>query len=260
MRTHGLNLPLILIFGASLLVGLSLVIRPSKPAPARPDPVTREELVKTSADQQLQKFSLTGFDDKGKTFWNLEGETAKIDPGQTVYLDQNVTLKLKDDTVVRTDRVRWSQDRGSLRTDAVVYVDNPNAKIRGIGAAGRPAENFIQLNRQIEMKLTGGATVTCSGPMKIYYSENKMIFFRKVRVVDQRGVLTSNRMDVFFGKDKKVEKIVLIGNVVIERGTDTTHSQRAIYVPETGSIRLEGNPEITLRKGAESLMTAGGGK
>jgi len=53
---------------------------------------------------------------------------------------------------------------------------------------------------------------------------------------------------------RKIREIIAIGNVVIERGSDTTHSNRAIYSLETGSVRLEGNPEITLHKTGGSLL------
>ena len=65
----------------------------------------------------------------------------------------------------------------------------------------------------------------------------------------------SGAMDVLFDSTKKkVQEIIAIGNVVIERGTDTTHSQRAIYSMDTGSVRLEGNPEITLHKGEGNIL------
>ncbi|MBI4432793.1 MAG: LPS export ABC transporter periplasmic protein LptC [Candidatus Omnitrophica bacterium] len=217
----------------------------------------REAVVKSSRDQQLQQFKLTGFDERGQKFWDLEGKAAKIDPSQTIYLDENVKFKLRDGMVVHTSRVQWSQAAGVFRTDAPVTVNRAETVIRGKGAVGRPSESFLQLNRDIQMTINASTHLTCEGPMKVFYKENKMVFFRKVRVKDSRGVLTANRMDVFFGgEDKKVDKIIAIGNVVIERGSDTTRSQRAVYSLLTGSVRLEGNPEITLHKGGSSLLDA----
>lgn len=248
------RVPLVL-FAALLAVSFFLVQRRAPSASKRPAP-PRSEL-SSKNEQKLQKFDLTGYDEKGKKFWNLEGNTAKIEPGQTVFLDDQVTLRLKDNTVIRTEKVRWSQDPGVMTTDAAVAVDHPNAKITGVGAIGRPAENFIQLNRRIVMDLAAGGRITCDGPMKLFYHENKMIFFRKVRAEDERGVLTAKRMDVFFDAEtKKLDRIEAVGEVVIQRGTDTTHSRRAIYVPATGSIRLEGNPQITLHEGSALLNGA----
>lgn len=218
---------------------------------------SRADLINSSQDQQLQKFSLVGFDDKGKKFWNLEGDTAKIDPAQRIFLDQNVTLKLKDDTVIRTDHVQWLQGGGVLKTNAPVFVDHQSVKIKGVGAFGKPSESFIQLNRHIEMVINQTTTLTCYGPMKIFYKESKIIFYQNVKVKDQRGVLSANRMDVFFNpSDKKISQIIARGDVVIERGTDTTRSERAIYSVATGSIRLEGNPEVTLHKEGSNILDA----
>jgi uncharacterized protein YxeA len=215
----------------------------------------RTEIIQSSQDQQFQKFNLTGFDDKGKTSWNLQGDTAKVDPGQTVYLDQNVTLRLRDNTFVRTDRVQWSQDGGSLRTDSLVHVDHQNAKVTGLGAYGRPNEGFLQLNRDIDMIILPNTHLTCEGPLKIFYNQNIMTFYRRVKVTDNKGTLTANRMDVHFDPtEKRIKEIVATGNVIIVRDQDTTHSKRAIYSVDTGSIRLEGNPEITLNQGGRGLI------
>lgn len=218
---------------------------------------SRKQLISSSHDQSLQKFNLTGFDEQGKKFWNLEGDTARIDPGQMVYLDQNVTLKLKESTVIKTDHVQWSQDGGILRTQAPVFVTHENTEIKGKGAIGRLNDSFIQLNRDIEMLINQSTLLTCQGPLKIFYKENRMIFYRKVKVVDERGVLKANRMDVIFDPNqKKVSQIIAVGHVTIERGTDTTHSQRAIYSLANGSVRLEGNPEITLHKDSSKILDA----
>ena len=215
----------------------------------------KKELAVSSTDQSLQKFSLTGFDDQGKKFWNLQGDKARIDPGQTVFLEQNVTLKLKDSTSIKTDHVQWSQEEGILRTPASVFVTHENTEVKGRGAVGRLSENFIQLNRDIEMLINKSTLLTCSGPLKIFFKENRMVFYRHVKVVDDRGVLKANRMDVSFDSEqKKVSQIIAMGNVTIERGTDTTHSQRAIYTLATGSIRLEGNPEITMHKDSSKIL------
>ena len=211
----------------------------------------------SSTDQSLQKFSLTGFDDQGKKFWNLEGDKARIDPGQVVFLEQNVTLKLKDSTVIKTDHVQWSQDGGILRTPALVFVTHQNANVKGRGAVGRLNDNFIQLDHNIEMLINQSTLLTCSGPLKIFFKENRMVFYRNVKIVDDRGVLKANRMDVLFDPDqKKVSQIIAVGNVTIERGSDTTHSQRAIYSLATGSVRLEGNPEVTLHKESSKILDA----
>ena len=248
------NFPLLLL-PLTMVGSLFYFLWSAKPITAPAPAPARQELIRSGTDQKLQKFKLTGFDDKGKSNWNLEGDSAKIDPGQSVFLDQNVTLRMKDDTVIRTDHVQWSQDGGTLRTNAWVTVDHQTVKVKGRGAYGRPNEGFIQLNRDIDMVLNDVTHLVCQGPMKIFYNQNRMYFYRKVKVTDQRGTLSANRMDVLFDSTKKkVKEIIAIGNVVIERAGDTTHSRRAIYSLDTGSVRLEGNPEITLNKGGGGIL------
>lgn len=216
------------------------------------------QVVEASHDQEVRKFTLTGFDDKGNKFWNLQGETAKINAGQNIYLDQNVTLKLQDNTVIRTDHVQWSQGGGVMTTDAPVFVDHATVKVKGVGAVGRPNDSFIQLNRKIEMNTNQGSTLTADGPMKIFYNDNKMLLYRNVKVIDQRGVVKAKRMEVIFDpEEKKVKQIICTGDVQIERDGDHTRSQRAIYTVANGSIRLEGSPEITVKKGSSALSQYG---
>lgn len=252
LQYHRNHLPLFLL-GALIASGLLLIFwgygKPEKAVKKTGVQESRERIIGASADQELQKFSLSGFDEKGRRSWKLEGDAARIDQGQTVYLRNNVTLRLHEDTLVRTDRLEWSQGGGMMSTDAPVFVDHQNTKIKGIGAYGLPNQSFIQLNSTIEMLVNAVTTIACDGPMKIYYRENKAVFFRKVKVVDARGVLTARRMDVYFdNQEKKVTQIIALGDVVIERGSDTTRSKRAIYTPSTGSLRLEGSPEVTLHK------------
>src|SRR3989338_6647600 len=182
-------LSLLMLGIVATLVALLFVAHEKKIKKALQVRGTRQELVSSSHNQELQKFNLTRFDDQGKKFWNLEGDTAKIDMGQTVYLDQNVTLKFRDGTVVKTDHVEWSQDGGTLKTDAAVDVSHKTAKIHGIGALGRPNDSFIQLNRHIDMLINETTRLVCDGPMKIFYKENKMVFYRKVKVTDDKGIL-----------------------------------------------------------------------
>lgn len=246
---------LIFLIGAVVISVVVLMSSSKKKKVVAPVSIERQEIVNASQDQGLQKFSLTGFDEGGKTFWNLEGDKAKINVDQTVILQQNVTLKLKDDTVVKTDYVEWSQNNSVLKTNAPVFVDHRDAKIKGRGAIGRPNDSFIQLNRQIDMMISGKTHVTCRGPMKVYYKEDKIMLYRDVKVEDARGVLKARRMDVFFDSvQNKVTQIVAMGDVIIEREADTTRSERAIYTLATGSIRLEGNPEVTLHKQKGKLL------
>ena len=199
-------------------------------------------------DQKVQKFHLTGLDENGKEFWVLEGETARIEPGEVIELDRNVMLKLKD-TVIRSDHVRWSPARQTLETDTWVSVDQPSTTIRGEGAIARPKEGFVQLNRNVEMVLNGSTRVTCKGPLKIFYRLNRALFYKDVKITDAKGELTAARMEVLFDREtKKVTQVIARGNVVTRRGEDTTRSESATYNVATASVKLEGRPQILLHQ------------
>ncbi len=209
------------------------------------DAASREE----SGRQELQQFALAGYDNQGQKFWNLKGDVAKINTDRTVFLDQNVSLELENNTTIEADHVEFSQEKGILRTNAPVFISHQNAKIRGIGAIGKLNEKFVQIQREIDMVISDTTHLVCRGPMKIYYDQNKIIFYRDVKVTDEKGTLAAQRMDVFMDPEqKKVSEIHARGDVVITRGGSVTHSDRAIYTVATGSVKLEGSPKILLQK------------
>ena len=97
--------------------------------------------------------------------------------------------------------------------------------------------------------------------MEIIDADKQAVFRGKVDAVRGDQHIRSDIMTVFYAEVKQPDgtsksqasKLDATGNVIIERDQDTTHSKRAIYSVDTGSIRLEGNPEITLNQGGRGL-------
>lgn len=81
---------------------------------------------------------------------------------------------------------------------------------------------------------------------------NRAVFTGDVRVKDPAFLLTSDLLTVYLNKDRSaIDRAVASGNVVIVQQTgDPTkkgavaHAQEAVYVPSTGTVNLNGWPQI----------------
>ena len=88
-------------------------------------------------------------------------------------------------------------------------------------------------------------TITCRGPLEVDYKNHVALFQNNVRVVDQRGEITSDQMEVFFDKDlETIQRIIATGNVRIQQGENVTQSDRAEYDVTEGKVTLSQQPQL----------------
>ena len=233
-----------------LVVAVFRSLQPSTPTSqtdsAGPEALPEED---TKADLQIiERFELEGFDEKGDRLWELQGDYAHMTEANHVFIEKDVLLTLMQKTVVEADKVYWQSDKSRFITNRPVKITHDTLEVEGKGALGKLDDRFLQLNQSIRMFLENGAVITCHGPLKIYLQEERLVMYRNVMVIDERGAVFADRMDVFFDPDaRKIKKIVARENVRIQRDDDVTYAEVAIYDTETQSVRLEGEPEIVVR-------------
>lgn len=208
-------------------------------APAETDPKS----------QVIEHFELEGFDDDGSAAWRLVGESARISTSTDVFIERDVVLTMLGGAIIRTDKVFWQNSKTRFVTSQPVKVLHRNIEVEGRGAIGKLNQKSIQINQDIRMRISpDGTIVTCRGPMRILQGENRVTLYHDVSIRDERGDLLADRMDAYFDPDtKKIVAITATGNVRITRGEDVSVADKAIYDTRTGSIRLEGRPEINIR-------------
>ena len=225
---------------AGIAMVLSLRATPEKPGRAGgPE----------SQTQIIERFSLEGFDENGEKFWELEGDVAHVNPDTDVFIEKNVELKIRGTTTIHADKVYWRNKESKFLTRMPVEILHEGHRITGVGAVGRAADEYLQINREIRMRLEGPIDVTCDGPLQIYRGEKRAVFRRNVGIRDSKGTVTAERMDVFFdAATGKATRIEAHGNVVITRGQNVSHSDEAIYDTTTQSIKLVGAPRIDVRE------------
>ena len=226
-------------------------------------------------EQKILSFDMTGFTKDGQRKWAIKGDSADIvsdtvklnniqadtyDADRTVTLEaesgtydkQSGGVKLENNVVVTTsdgikltaDWFEWDSKTNMVRSDSKVEVRKDNLYASGNGAEASASSKEVQLNKDVLVK-QDDITITSKGPLHIDYSNRKASFNDKVKVVDPRGELTADRLDMLFNVDtKKIEEIIAEGNVELKRGDNLAKGQKIIYTPGDGKAILTGNPEI----------------
>ena len=226
-------------------------------------------------EQKILSFDMSGFTKDGQRKWAIKGESADIvsdtiklnnieantyDADRTVTLEadngtydkesggvkleKNVVVTTSDGIKLTADWFEWDSKTNTVKSDSLVEVRKDNLYASGQGAVASASSKEVQLNKDVTVK-QGDITVTSEGPLHIDYSNRKASFSDKVKVVDPKGELTSDRLDILFNTDsKKIEKIIAEGNVILKRGDNIAKGQKIEYTPDDGKAMLTGNPEI----------------
>lgn len=228
--------------------------RPARPA-FTPAPAGAEDTA-----QSVERFTLEGFEPGGGRSWELQGEHARLTGGANVFIEKNVVLKIRGSTVVTTDKVYWDGSKQSFLTRLPVRIEHEGHVIEGIGALGKISEEFLQINRDVRLELRDSIVLTALGPFKIFHKTNRAVFYRDVCVVDKKGTVRAEELEVLFdSKTGQATRLIARKNVRIARGGDLSRSEAAVYDTRTQSVRLVGSPEILFHEDSmESLEKAKG--
>lgn len=93
-------------------------------------------------------------------------------------------------------------------------------------------------DKDIPIKIT-------SERMEAYNKKDLIIFYGNVQAIRSDTTLWADRMDIYLNKkDKKIEKIVALGNVKINQEDKNATSERATYFDSSQEILMEGNPKV----------------
>lgn len=251
---------------------------PSSELKAKGEPA--DETPAQSVAQKIFSFNLEGYRDNGKKKWELRGAYADIlsnvikldhvtakaygDEGsltlkaktgiydkvtKDIHLEKNVVGKSSDGARLLTDSLDWNQKAECVMTDALVRVEKDNLVSIGKGAVATPALKRVELKRDVivEIKENPPTIITCDGPLVVDYKKNISILNNNVKISDQKGEIYSDLMKVLFDpKNRKITRVVAIGNVRIQREGNSTYSDRAIYTVRDGKVRLVGKPKIVV--------------
>lgn len=246
----------------------------------------KEKQPKTSpealVDQKVLQFNLTGYTDKGSKSWEVEGRSAnvidqivelkdvvartygkkntlaiKADRGafnkavNKVHLEKNVVATTSDGAVVTTDAMDWDSSGNIITTDKRVKIEREEITLWGRGVIGEPELKTVVFDKNVRIEMYKGSTViTCDGPLNVDYEKDIAVFNNNVKIVDEKGEVTSDKLDAYLNRQTKaIVKAIAKGNVKILRGENSSASDEAIYLAEERRVILTGRPEIVIYPG-----------
>jgi len=244
-----------------------------------PDGSVDQNPLDEGTEQKILTFSLSGYSDSGKRSWDVKGDSADIlrtnvilldnvishsytkgntititaDKGRfdkvknSLLLEENVVGTTADGARLTTDSLSWNAQKEEVDTDDLVVITRENMEARGHGAFGQPDLKRVQLKKYVTVNLEPTTVITCDGPFQVDALNNVGIFNENVLVVDERGRIWADIIEVYFdSKTKTVIKVVAKGNVKIERGDNVTYSDQATYNAKSQLIILSGRPKLIL--------------
>lgn len=137
------------------------------------------------SEQQLQGFSLSGFDQKGKKAWTVKGNFADIfsdvvylknitanmygdkdnlclvaDKGKydkakaIIYLQDNVVATTDSGARLKTDSLELQQDRQLVKTDDRVAIDRENTLTTAKGLRAKPDLKRVRLVKDVKVDIS----------------------------------------------------------------------------------------------------------
>ena len=277
-------------------------------SPASEEISASQKELEEAPDEMLSSFSVTGYTKAGKKQWDLEGKSADImteeikltdvtgkvygkevnmtivaDEGSlnridnNVHLEKNVCATTDDGATLTTDYLDWDAQNQRLSSDAPVWIKRGMMEASGIGIAGQPTMNLVEIKKDVTVKLSlqeqdavegpdvkgqpeasVPTVITCDGPLEVEYEKNLAVFQDNVKVKDKRGEILADKMDVYCAAQTEeskqmegmqgmgIEKVVATGDVEIYQGDNITYSQKAVYDTDTGKLTLTGQPKLVI--------------
>ena len=239
------------------------------------------------SSQRVYSFSFSKYTEEGQKELEIEGDSADIlaqdvslinviakayaeespvtitaDQGSMnrstneVLLHKNVVATTENGTRLLTDSLKIHSDNKSLETDTTARDKKDNIHIEGMGASSDSQLNKVTFKKNVTVVVqdpnseTNAPTiVTSDGPLEVDYKRDIAHFSKNVVAHHERGILTSDYMDVIYDKKtRKVSKIIARGNVIItSKDGNITYSDNAVYLADQGRMILGGDVEAQYR-------------
>lgn len=245
-----------------------------------PVPVHAQEV-----SQRVDGFSLEGFNENGDRAWDVSGDNAdlqgdtitisnvdanaygqqevnlKARRGQVdkksgnVYLQEDVVITTADGRQLKTDSLDWAKHESVVRTEDEAEIIQETIQAKGVGLTARPELNTAQLDRDVVIKAQAQdlsaekqeIVIKCDGPMELDQQQNMATLRENVVAVRGDQVLKADKVEVRFSPEtKKIETIICIDNVSVQRGDNISYADKAIYSAADQKVIFVGRPKLIM--------------
>jgi LPS export ABC transporter protein LptC len=221
-------------------------------------------------EQQISEFSLSGFGDRGKKTWDLNGKSADIladtirlkDITGTMYGEtENITLTakkgdfdkkdnkmhLQDDVVITTtsgaklttDSLDWDRKNNLVKTNDTVNIERQNMTGLGQGAVGQTDLKQVRLERDVKIDIALDEA-------------------RKPNNAAGKGTLTIT-CDGPMSVDYEKNLATFTKNVKVERDGSQIYSDTmdVHFSPKTGATASPGGDSAAMSSNIEKIVCKG---
>ncbi len=89
-----------------------------------------------------------------------------------------------------------------------------------------------------------GPTTITSDQFRLDMAKKEGVFLGSVEVTGEGFYLKSRELQLFFGADSKIERMIARGEVEMKQANRTTHSNQAEYILAEDKIILTESPEV----------------
>lgn len=261
-----------------MVVNLFLAVIISAPLEALA--VTQEN--NALAAQRIKDFYLTNYKEDGAQDWEVKGDEAfiydnhvdinqmdakyyakddtvfikskkaKLDKqNMDVYLKEDVEIENKEGMKLETESLNWKRNENNINTQDWVKVDNKSMQITAKGMNADTEMKKVDFEENVEVMLPDKKNekeytmITCTGPLEIEERNGTAVFNENVVVDNKDGKLFSDKATAYFDADeKKLIKVISIGNVKIIKGENITLAQKATYFEADERLIIEGSPRV----------------
>jgi len=194
---------------------------------------------------------------------NLTSDTGTIDKSNgDIHLQDNVVITAQRGTRMTTDSLDWKRNQDLVTTEDHVKIVDDQGTVTGTGLTAHPNLKTAQLNEDVKaiMKIKSKdlkapsqtVQITCDGPMQMDQVKMYAVFHENVVAVDPSAgrELHADEMRVWFDeKNKKISKVICLGNVVAIQGNNTSYADVMTYNGDDGTLVMSGKPKLIFDTG-----------
>lgn len=184
-----------------------------------------------------------------------------------VTLNQDVVITAERGSVMKTDSLEWQRQKDLVRTDDPVTLEDKSMRVQGIGMEAHPSmkdatlKSDVQADIQAESgsHLNNRIQITSDGPMELDQATMTAVFTVNVVAIEPATgrQLKADRMEVLFDdQTKKIKQITCTGNVEVQQGNNTTHSESLVYRADDQKMIMTGRPKLILDPGDNNAKGA----
>ena len=194
---------------------------------------------------QIMAFDLEGLADDGSKKWDVKGKSAEsVTETQVKLNDVTANSYGKEaQATITADSGLYDRTKNNVRLEQNVKAVIENTQKSTNDFIGAEKNVAAGADKSKKMK----TTITCDGEVEFNYEKNEGYFSKNVHVVNEEGTIDADKITIYLDSTtKSVKTIVAEGNVKIQRGENTTYSDKATYIEADKKIVLTGQPKLVI--------------